>query len=537
MGWTGGVAALLAGASVTDWPVVALTLAPPLLIGAALASVPGGPPHASGRARTLVDGLIVAGSVLFVAWALGLKDLYQAADWPYLAATTAWVSMAGAATVILTRAPGETRPLLGRLAAGLTALAIGMGALAYIAMDGSAGAVRMLYVAFPIGWALVALAGLGATPAGRDPEPELPGRGSVFIPSTPFAIGILFAALEAARGDFDDFLIWTGAGVLVLIVMRQILSLAENISFWQRLRARVEAQNDELRLSEARFRSLIQNSSDVVTLIAPDGRVLYQSQSIGPVFGHPSIREPSALLELVHPDDRSLVAQAARELEGRPGHTVTLAGRIAHRDGSWRNAEAVVANHLRDPAVSAFVVNIRDVSRRKAAERKLRQLSAELEQKVDELAAANEELESFNYSVSHDLRAPLRAMDGFSEAVLEDYGPRLDDEGRRLLARVRAASQRMEWLIDGLLMLSRLTRKDPRRRPIDLSAMAEEVAAELRAQDPERPEPDLLIEERLTTDGDPTLLRLVLHNLLENAWKFSAASDRPRIEFRRLHEN
>lgn len=155
----------------------------------------------------------------------------------------------------------------------------------------------------------------------------------------------------------------------------------------------------------------------------------------------------------------------------------------------------------------------------------LERLNAELEQRVTErtaqLAAANKELEAFCYSVSHDLRAPLRSIDGFSLAVLEDYGHLLDEEGQGYLRRVRVASQRMAELIDGLLTLSRLTRSDIVMQEVDLSTIAAEVAEVLKQEHSER-EVQVIIESDLKTNGDSGLVRILFENLLGNAFKFTA---------------
>lgn len=151
-------------------------------------------------------------------------------------------------------------------------------------------------------------------------------------------------------------------------------------------------------------------------------------------------------------------------------------------------------------------------------------------ERTAQLKAANDELEAFAYSVSHDLRAPLRSIDGFSQALLDDYGARLDGEGQEFLRRVRAASQRMGQLIDDLLSLSRITRGEMMQRPVDLSAMAGEVAQDLQASDPRR-QVEVVVQAGVVAEGDPRLLRVVLENLLGNAWKFTGRCDRPRIEF------
>ncbi len=171
-----------------------------------------------------------------------------------------------------------------------------------------------------------------------------------------------------------------------------------------------------------------------------------------------------------------------------------------------------------------------DITERKRADESIRRLNQNLEQRAAELDAVNKELETFSYSVSHDLRAPLRHIDGFSRALQEDYGDRLDDEGREFLRRVRAASQRMAQLIDDMLMLSRVTRQEIRHEGVNLSALVEDIAADLRQADPER-RADFVIAPALAVQGDYRLLRVVLENLLRNAWKFTSTRAHAIIEF------
>jgi signal transduction histidine kinase len=163
----------------------------------------------------------------------------------------------------------------------------------------------------------------------------------------------------------------------------------------------------------------------------------------------------------------------------------------------------------------------------------LEERNRQLGERTRELDNAVRELDSFAYSVSHDLRAPLRVVDGFTTIVLEDYGDRgkpLDDVGRDHLRRIVAASQRMNTMIDTLLGLSRMTSRELTRERVDLSQIARELADDLRAQDGGR-EVDFVVASDLRTDGDPTLLRLVLQNLLGNAYKFTGKSRLARIEF------
>ncbi|HYL20578.1 MAG TPA: ATP-binding protein [Gemmatimonadales bacterium] len=186
--------------------------------------------------------------------------------------------------------------------------------------------------------------------------------------------------------------------------------------------------------------------------------------------------------------------------------------------------------------------------------RELRRYATELEQRVTdrtheleernealrrnaaELLAANTELDAFAYSVSHDLRAPLRSIDGFSQVLLEDYSAQLDEAGRDSLQRVRAASQRMATLIDDLLKLARFTRSEMRTEAVDLSKIAQDIAADLQRSTPDR-EVEFAIAQGLEARGDARLLRVALENLIRNSWKYTANQPRPRIEFASVQEN
>ena len=164
-------------------------------------------------------------------------------------------------------------------------------------------------------------------------------------------------------------------------------------------------------------------------------------------------------------------------------------------------------------------------------------LLADLEDKNAQLARANTELESFSYSVSHDLRAPLRAIDGFSHALLDGWSDKLDDQGKKYLAYVRESAQQMAQLIDDLLEMSRVTLGDIRRNRVDLTALARHVVHELQLAEPGR-QVELIIDDEMFADGDTRLLGLVLQNLLGNAWKFTAkCKHAAKIEFGQRMEN
>jgi light-regulated signal transduction histidine kinase (bacteriophytochrome) len=191
-----------------------------------------------------------------------------------------------------------------------------------------------------------------------------------------------------------------------------------------------------------------------------------------------------------------------------------------------------IANHLGVALKQAELLNeLRaEVADRQQAEQRVQNLNQGLRKAVLDLKVVNKELEAFSYSVSHDLRAPLRSIDGFSQALLEDSLEQLDENGQDYLNRIRAATQRMGQLIDDMLTLSRVTRSDMSKESVDLSHLARRVCQDLQQSYPDRTV-EIEIQSGLIAHGDVRLLQVVLDNLLNNAWKFTAKQAKAKIEF------
>jgi len=243
-------------------------------------------------------------------------------------------------------------------------------------------------------------------------------------------------------------------------------------------------------------------------------------------------------MDLICPQDRELTKRHLQKAMETGGFEAEW--RVIWPDGTthWLSGRALVS---KDDAQQPLRVSgaIADVTDRKQAELDVLRVNAELEQRVrqrtTQLEAANRELEAFAYSVSHDLRAPLRGIDGWSLALLEDYGGSLDDAGRQYLNRVRSETQRMGHLIDDMLQLSRVSRGEMKADPVDLASLANGITAKLQDAQPER-SMEFVIEPHLVASGDGRLLDIALTNLLSNAVKFTGTRNKALIEFGRIEK-
>ena len=297
-----------------------------------------------------------------------------------------------------------------------------------------------------------------------------------------------------------------------------------------RKRARVEEQ----------FRSLLEFAPDCMVIVNQKGQIGLVNSQTERVFGYSRRELLQQNVEILipqrfHPQHPGHRTQFFTDPKVRPmGAGLELFA--LRKDGTEFPVEISLAP-LETAEGRLVSCAIRDVTARKQTEEALRRQAQEVERQRGELAhsnveltAANKEIESFSYSVSHDLRAPLRSIDGFSVALLEDCADKLDANGKEYLYRMRAATQRMGVLIDDLLDLARVTRVEMRHERVDLSTMARSIITELASAHPER-NAKIQIEQSLETTGDSHLLRIVLENLLGNAWKFTSKRQTPRIEF------
>ena len=312
----------------------------------------------------------------------------------------------------------------------------------------------------------------------------------------------------------------------VLALRRSHSELETRVS--ERTQALKDA-NSELEL----FRLLALNIKDYAILILdPDGIVISWSHGAERIKGYKSEEIIGKHFSIFYTKEDQSTGHPEKELQEAlvTGHYEEEGVRI-RKDGSQFFANVLItplfdeSNNLR-----GFAKITRDITELKRDHDALQRANKELEKKAADLSSANQELEAFSYSVSHDLRAPLRGIDGFSQALIEDYSENLDGTAQDYLKRIRAGVQKMGRLIDDLLNLSRLTRTTIQHKPVNLSDLAQQIVQDLQSHDPDR-RVSVTISNDLSVLGDPGLLSAVLQNLFSNAWKFTSKSNEQRIEF------
>lgn len=336
---------------------------------------------------------------------------------------------------------------------------------------------------------------------------------------------------EVISGEVLEIVRPDGKVYVVLSNARPILDEAGkprgSIGAFMDITARKQAE-EALRQSEERFKAIASNTPDL--LLVQDRDLRYEL-IINPQLG---FTEKDVIgktdLDLLRPDEAEQITAIKRHVleTGRPLQleipVTSSSGTLHFFQGSF------IPRFNSKGEVDGLIGYFRDTTDQKNANEKIRRLNEQLQHRATELEAANQELEAFSYSASHDLRAPLRTIDSYSHILLEDCATHLPEESQAHLREICRATERMGRLIDGMLTLSRITRAQLQRRHVNLSDMASEVIDELRKLEPNR-RVDVRIDPQLHAQGDPQLLRILLDNLLGNAWKFSNRESVADIHF------
>lgn len=311
-------------------------------------------------------------------------------------------------------------------------------------------------------------------------------------------------------------------------------NLAEVVGYIQDITNRKEIEV-ALRKSEERYRSLIETTNDWIWEIDDNFRFTYSSLKVQTILGYERTNViGQSIFDLIAANKRKAVQDEFSELALHQEAFVGKEFSFENADGDVTIFETSGIPLFDNSGIFLGYRGIaKDITERKKTELQIARMNDELENTVVErtkmLRIANKELEAFSYSVSHDLRAPLRSIDGFSQALIEDYGNELDEIAQNYLSRVRSAAQKMSTLIDDMIKLAKVSRTELAKKTISLTEIAESIAEMLREQDPDRTA-RFHIEENLVVTGDKNLMKVALQNLMGNAWKFTSKAEETIIE-------
>jgi len=296
---------------------------------------------------------------------------------------------------------------------------------------------------------------------------------------------------------------------------------------WLNKKARIITIHDiterrKLEKAQSQLAAIVESTDDAVIGKDLEGTIVSWNSGAEVVYGYNAKevigKSISLLMPPVHPDEYKefLTKKSSGEL------IKNYETQRRRKDGQIIDVSLTISP-FKDTSgkITGGSIIARDITEKKKLEKVVVKAR-------DAAEAANKELEAFSYSVSHDLRAPLRSLDGFSQVLFEDYANQLDEQGKDYLQRIRKASQHMAELIDALLMLSRMGRKEMHYETVDLNTLAQATLAELRQTQPKR-QIEFVIEEGLAVQGDSQLLRVVMENLLNNAWKYTGKQPEARI--------
>ena len=283
---------------------------------------------------------------------------------------------------------------------------------------------------------------------------------------------------------------------------------------------------------------MVQYANDIILICDEQKRILQVNERALETYGYK--REEivgTTLMSLITPETASAFQTQLNKITESGAATAEAA--FTGKNGTVLPVE-ISARLFKIDNQTCLQAIIRDISERKNREEEVRQLNSSLEERVLErtaqLESANKELESFAYSVSHDLRAPLRGIDGWSQALMDDYKDKLGDKGWQILGRIRSETQRMGQLIDDLLKFSRDTRTELNRQEIDMTGIAQSITTRLQNTNPDR-QIKFVIQQNLKAQGDPHLMEMALSNLLENSVKFTSKTPQALILFGELNKD
>lgn len=346
--------------------------------------------------------------------------------------------------------------------------------------------------------------------------------------------------VEAPLGTPDPVLLALQAGIVLTIVIffldRFGLSLYRALITAAEREVSLTREIAERRQAEERLGMALSAAKMATYDMSLANDEVYGSKNLEALYGLPYTGKPRPVqdyLDCMHPEDRERALETRNAQDALMEHQDEY--RVIHEDKStgWLATvnKTVPAENGEPDHIAGVVI---DITEMKSMQRALQEMNQTLEKRVDgrttELQAAYKELEMFSYTVSHDLRAPLRAIDGFSKVLLDDYAGVLDDTGQRYLQRVVAGAGRMGELIDDLLNFAHISQVSLHRKKVDLGLLAHEVISGLQADQPER-QVGIKIGSNLKALADPRLTAVVLNNLLGNAWKFTKGREKACIEF------
>lgn len=351
---------------------------------------------------------------------------------------------------------------------------------------------------------------------------QAPGKDAL---GTLYLVSQLTRQQMSATHSVNAGAFWQAAGLVMLLFALLAALLARSI-------AQRRASETRLGRSESLFRAMIEAAPDAIIITDAEGTITLLNEQAVAMFDYTQEELLGQKVEVLLPAEVATRHVAHREgyvraAQPRPmGMGLSLSGR--RKDGSQLPVE-ISLSPINTPEARLIFCAVRDATERRAAERQIRRLNEGLERQNTELQAVNNELEAFSYSVSHDLRAPLRAIDGFSKILQSSLEGTLSERDSDYFNRVRKAAQNMSKLIDDLLTLARVTRADVKLASLNLSRLATTVAERLMENQPER-DITLQIEPDIKVLADPALLQVAIESLLGNAFKFTATQDKALIE-------